>query len=127
MRRDVDLERAIMLAIEEQYNPGDGLITVSVPCYEKEVVYEHAKLLYQKGFIQSFVDVKTTSSIDFFVGNLSSEGFDYVESIRDESVWTTTKEFAKDKGLPFVAETLKTVASVVIESMTKAAIASFTG
>ena len=48
------------------------------------------------------------------VGNLSSEGYDYLEKIRDNSIWHKVKQTVKEKGLPMVVETLKTVASAFI-------------
>lgn len=127
MKRNVDLEREILLSIEDSYKPGDKQVSLNIDGYSEEEIYEHAKLLYQAGLIQSFLDTSTMSTSECFVGNLTNEGFDYVEAVRNDSAWTKTKEFAKKKGIPLVSESLKTVASALVTAATNAAAKSILG
>lgn len=121
MKRDVDLERKILLTIEKEYSPGDRHITIELKDQDCATVYEHAKLLYQDGFIQDFLDESSLSGPLFFVGNLTSKGFDYVESIRKEGIWQKTKEVVKDRSLPMITSVLQTIASALAQQAANAA------
>lgn len=123
MQRDFDLIRSIMLYIEVNYQPGDGEITVKIDGVETEKVYEHCKLLKESGLIQSFTDSSCDCGCSFSVGNMTSEGFDYLDKVRDITAWKKTKSFIKAKGLPMIIETVKRVASAIATSAMEAAIA----
>lgn len=59
--------------------------------------------------------------------NLTWEGYEYLDKIRDDSIWKKVKDVAKDKGLPLAIDTVKQIASVIISSMTEGAIKAVTG
>lgn len=57
-------------------------------------------------------------SVFFFsVGGLTWEGADYLDKVRDDSVWAKTKNLAAEKGVPLVVETVKTISSAVVSSL----------
>lgn len=57
-------------------------------------------------------------SVFFFsVGGLTWEGADYLDKVRDDSVWAKTKDLAAGKGVPLVVETVKTISSAVVSSL----------
>lgn len=57
-------------------------------------------------------------SVFFFsVSGLTWEGADYLDKVRDDSVWAKTKNLAAEKGVPLVVETVKTISSAVVSSL----------
>lgn len=114
MKRDMDLIREILLYIEANYKPGMGSMHIELEGFSSSLILEHCKLAFDSGLLQSFEDTSIGYGDDCLVGNLSSEGYDYLEKIRDNSIWHKVKQTVKEKGLPMVVETLKTVASAFI-------------
>lgn len=120
MRRDMDLCRMILFYIEENYSAGSRLINISLNGYTNSEIYEHCKLLYEAGLIQEFNDISTTmGERQCMVGNLSNKGYDLLDSIRQDTIWNKTKSTIKEKGLPLVLDTIKTVAVTLISAATE--------
>lgn len=125
MKRDMDLVRKILFYIEENYRAGLGIINVKIDGYNNNVIYEHCKLIFQAGLIQSFDECSTMSSCEFMVGNLSNAGYDYLDKIRENTIWNKTKEIIKKKGLPMIIDTIKTISTAVISAATEGAVSAF--
>lgn len=99
MKRDPDLEREILLAVEAY----DG---VSGPRFAeirhlastaREADY-HALLLWEAGLIDA-VDARTKENpFEMWPVRLTMAGHEYLETIRDEEVWRRTKEGARAVG-----------------------------
>lgn len=123
MKRDLDLIREIMLAIEERYQPGEGtMFGLQIEGYDLPTVAEHCNLLYQQEFITDYRAERGDDVIQFFsVGNLSSAGYDYLEQIRDEKTWQSFKKRMKEKQLPQTVGIVTKIAAIfftqVIEEM----------
>ena len=121
MKRNMDLIREILLAIEEQheYGPVYGL---SVQGYSNNQIAYHCQLLYEHGFIDSYDDLSgEEEALDIAVGGLTWEGADYLEEIRYNTRWGKVKKTMKEKGIPltveFVKETINTMVSAIINSI----------
>lgn len=125
MKRDMDLVRTILFYIESKYQPGSGLIAVSMDGYDNNVIYEHCKLISQAGLIQRFEDCSTMSNCGCMVGNLTNAGYDYLDKIRDNTFWKRTKKIIKEKGLPMIIDTIKTVSTTVISAATEGAVTAY--
>lgn len=48
------------------------------------------------------------------IGNLTSEGFDFLDKIRADTVWNRTKSVISEKGLPLITGTIKTISTAII-------------
>ena len=122
MKRDMDLCRKILFAIEDQYEDSD-IINLQVEGYRTAQVVYHCKLLEDAGLIENYYDSYGDDELEFFcVGALTWEGHEYLDKIRSDTVWNQTKEVITKKGLPMVLDTIKQVATAVISSMTEGAI-----
>ena|SRR5208283_4231298 len=118
MKRDMELIRKILFAIEEQYKPGEGVLRgLNIEGYDMRTVAEHCDLLYQRGFIKSY-KYKEVSGADtiryFIVGNLSSSGYDYLELIRNDEVWKKTTVEIEKKQLPWTFEAIAKIAGIFV-------------
>lgn len=114
MKRDMDLVRLILLKIEEQHC-STALIDLAIEGYDLATVAYHCKMMNEVGLISSYKEMRYMSGqMDFAVGPLTWEGCDYLDRIRDDSIWGKTKDAITKKGLPLVFETIKTIANAFI-------------
>ena len=121
MKRDMDLLRKILLSIEEKYKPGDGSIRdLTIEGYGLNTIAEHCYLLYQQGLITrydpSWADDKI---VLFFVGNLTSAGYDFLELIKNDEIWDKTKTEVEKKKLPETIEEFARIAGIFIGNVVK--------
>ena len=114
MKRDMDLIRKILFYIEENYVAGQGAIEISIDGYSDGEIFEHCQLAYQNGLIQRPLDTSTMEGSSCLVNNLTSEGYDLLDKIREDTTWNKTKAIVKQKGLPMVTGTIKTIATAII-------------
>ena len=114
MKRDIELIRKILFTIEEQYHPGEGqILCLKVEGYDLKTIAEHCSLLFQQGLITNYKASWGDDTIQtFLTGNLSSNGYDYLELIRNDQVWKKTTDEIKKKKLPQTIEEIARVAGI---------------
>lgn len=123
MKRDMDLIRNILFYIEDNYAPGQEWIrTVEIEGYDDATITEHILLAYQNGFIQNLQDIRAFGGTSYWVGNLTNEGYDFLDKIRADTIWNNTKKVIREKGLPMLVETIKTVSTAIISAATEGAV-----
>jgi len=112
----MELTRKILFAIEEQYEPGEGVIRgLRIDGYDMCTIAEHCDLLYQQGFIKLYEAGYGNDVIQsFVVGNISSSGYDYLELIRNDTVWDKTKAEIEKKQLPQTFEAIAKIAGIFV-------------
>ena len=114
MKRDMDLVRKILLEIEEKY-VSTAICNLKIEGYDMDTVAYHCKILYEAGLISSYkVNSANNNIYRFDVGSLTWDGHDYLDKIRDDSLWAKTKDTIVQKGLPLILDTIKTVSSALI-------------
>lgn len=122
MKRDMELCRKILLEIEE-FPTNEKIDNLEIDGYSDEQVSYHCKLLQEAELISDYkVDRFIDGTSIFRVGSLTWKGHDFLDKIREDTVWDKTKATIKAKGLPMILDVIKEVASAVIASMTTAAI-----
>lgn len=127
MKRDMDLIRKIMLRIEEEYI-STAIFNLQVEGYSAEQVATHCKMLYEAGLLSDYKAQYASDELYMFgVGNLTWDGYDYLEKVRDDSVWKKIKDTAKEHGVPLLIDTVKQISSAIISAMTEGAIKAITG
>jgi hypothetical protein len=99
MKRDMDLVRAILFAIEESESsnvPTD----LSIPNYSKMQIDYHLELLSDANLINSLgITPATERSYSMATPRrLTWQGHEFLDAIRNETVWNKTKEVVKEKG-----------------------------
>lgn len=115
MKRDMELIRKILFYVEENYTAGQVWIKqINIDGYDSNTITEHIILAYESGFFQDINNISTLCCKEYWVGNLSNEGYDFLDKIRNDTIWNKTKIEITKKGLPMVAETIKTVATAFI-------------
>lgn len=122
MKRDMELVRKILFAIEEQC-VDTAIYCLEIEGYSTEEVAYHCKILYEAGLVSNYKAQYADGHIYIFgVGSLTWDGCEFLDKIRSDTVWNKTKDVVKKKGLPLVLDVVKEVASSVISSMTEGAI-----
>ena len=114
MKRDMELVRNILLKIEEEYR-SSSIINLRIDGYDMETVAYHCRILNDAGLVSDYEGKYASNELYmFWVGPLTWDGNDFLDKIRDNSVWHKTKEVITQKGLPLVLDTIKTVANAFI-------------
>lgn len=122
MLRDMEVIRKILFAIEEQF-VDVAIYDLQIDGYDNKTVAYHCNLLYQAGLIKDYKAQYAENELySFGVSALTWEGHDYLDKIRSETVWNKTKSVISEKGLPFMIETVREVASAVVSRMVQCAI-----
>lgn len=117
MTRDWNLVRDILLAIEEQAQ-GITLQQVGLPAKysDQATVLGHLRLLFQAGFIDG--QMKPMGAHMFFaIKGLTWAGHDFLDSIRNDTVWQKTQEQAAKIGGSVALDTLKAIATAAAASL----------
>ena len=101
MKRDLDLVKSILVKIEANPDPIGWIEIELLEASAIEVAY-HVKILSQSGLIEA-VNVTTRSGFDWKAISLTWKGHEFLDTIRNDTVWVKTKEAIKSKGgsLPF--------------------------
>lgn len=94
MKRDLDLIRYLLCKIEE--NPTTRNMQIeSFVCdqYDAPTISYHIELLLDCNFIEArHISVLGTQYRLFTISRLTSFGHDYLDNIRDDSIWKNTKD-----------------------------------
>lgn len=124
MKRDMELVRKLLLEIERLHISYD--LTnhdLAIESYDMYTIAYHCQIMFEKGLISSYKPIEVDGGIaGFRVGGLTWDGNDFLEKIRDNSVWHKTKETIKEKGLPLLIETIKEIANGFIAAATQGAV-----
>ncbi|KQX19050.1 MULTISPECIES: DUF2513 domain-containing protein [unclassified Sphingomonas] len=111
MRRDSDLIRAILLAVEAD-DRCEVLRLPDIAGYTDEAVHFHARLLVEKGFLVTYFPDRTGRQ-PWVCIRLSWEGYDFLDAIRDPAIWRSVKRAAGKVG-SWSIETLAAIAKTMI-------------
>lgn len=117
MKRDMDLARKILLAVEEKEDFSSWLAP-EIEGYTKLEIYYHIKLLIQAGLAEG-EDLSSDSGDKWVVKTLTSSGHDFLDVSRNDTIWNKAKESIKSKGLPLTLDVLKMALSEVVKSYFK--------
>lgn len=106
MKRDMDLVRKILFAIEANEDAtGHGWIELgNINSYSQKQVSYHVSILYQGGLIDA-IDLSDTLSFHWEPKSLTWEGQEFLEAIRKERTWEKLKKEAVN--LSFAAIKMK--------------------
>ena len=124
MQRDMELIRKILFAIEKEYvDVRLDYNDLKIEEYAFKTVGYHCSILCDAGLVYDYKSHYSENELDYFeVGSLTWEGHEFLDKIRNETVWNKTKEIIANDGLPFVIDVVKKVASEITTTMIKAAI-----
>lgn len=121
MKRDLDLIRKILLAIENAdslcYYNGIPQLAEDIDCTDLALVSFHVTLLVDNDYID-VIDISCcgVEYDDYMIKRLTADGCDYLDNIRNDTVWNKTKELLSKVGGTCALELVKTISGKVILS-----------
>lgn len=122
MKRDMDLCRKILFAIEERY-VDVVLYNISIEGYSMEEVAYHCKILRDAKLISDYGAQYASNQIySFGVGSLTWEGHEFLDKVREDTIWNKTKGVISSKLLPMTLDVVKDVATSIISAAVQGAI-----
>lgn len=97
MKRDLDLIRKILLTVEnsKQRYAIDRLETLCtlLNIEDKQLVCYHVDLLLDAGFIKGTITkLMNNSYSSCFIERLTNSGYNYLDSVRNDSIWKAVKD-----------------------------------
>jgi hypothetical protein len=117
MRRDMDLIRDLMLKLETLPMPAGAICALSaykdlsIPGRSTDEINAHMFMIADVGYVIGAPDgTRRMMNGDWMFSRLSPEGHDFVDAVREPSVWSRTKAAVEKIGgwtLPIVAEIAK--------------------
>ena len=96
MKRDMDLVRRILIAIEDSVDP-DLRSVLRFPDADHARVNHHFHILKQSGLV-AIVD-RSTHGAEYLDVYLTWAGYEFLDAIRDEARWTQLKGRAGELGV----------------------------
>ena len=115
MKRDMDLVREILFAVEKSPEP-DQWIDIELEGHSPEEVSYHIKLLVQAGLIEGD-DLKSRDSFAWRARALTWQGHEFLDAARDETRWNNAKKMVIEKGGGLIFAALQ---QVLIQGVMKA-------
>jgi DNA-binding transcriptional ArsR family regulator len=102
MKRDMDLVRKILLAVEASERPLDSSL-IRIAGYTGESITEHMRLLNEAGLIEGISAYSVEHRLKWIELRLTWNGHDFLDAARSESVWneTVTEVRKKTGAVPF--------------------------
>ena len=124
LKRDMELVRKILFIIEEKYIDVTLLNSdIQIKGYDMEAIGYHCSILNDAGLISSYKGYYASNKLySFGVGRLTWEGHELLDKIRSDTVWKRTKDAIIKKGIPFVLDAIKEIATAITAEMIKKAI-----
>jgi DNA-binding transcriptional ArsR family regulator len=102
MKRDMDLIRNLLLEIEESEKPvlyiADLMAAERLQGIEQSDVDFHLKLLIEAGLIDANKKQGISTVGGWYIRQLTWDGHEFIDSIRDPEIWRKTKEGASAAG-----------------------------
>lgn len=106
----MDLVRKVLLALEAKPGP-EAVATVEVEGYDDLAIRYHLLLLAQAKLIDYEPEATSTGRIIRVLAfNPSWQGYEFLDSVRDDGVWAKVKAQASDKGTALPFDVLKALA-----------------
>ena len=96
MKRNMDLVRLLLLRIEEESTSALRNVP-EMDGFDAETVVHHVALMIQAGLLIA-IDASTMQERDYLQIELTWQGHEFLETVRDPEVWTKTKEGAAKVG-----------------------------
>jgi len=112
MKRDMDLVRSILLYVENQDINNKGYSSITIDGHASSEILGHVRLMEEHGLLK---DCLYDLSGNTTVRTITWAGYDYLDKVRDDSIWKKTKETIVQKGLPLVFDTIKTISTAFLQ------------
>lgn len=116
MKRDLDLLRQMLLRIESLDSSKHKITVDSFSDLNSDwnTIVLHIELLIDAGFIEAS-DVSTCSADDYIIRRITFTGYDYLDSIRNDSIWNEVKQKISSVGGSVSLEVVKELGVTLVK------------
>lgn len=110
MKRDMELIRKIMLAIED-HPSGYAPDKIVIDGFTDDQIGFHLYQMLQAGLIEG-IDTTSSESVgpEAIATCLTPTGYDFIDAIRNDTIWGKVKAYIKEKGVSATVEIVQKVA-----------------
>lgn len=115
MERNWELIRKILLKLAEKADDSPMESDVFAK-FSAETTAYHYKILAQAGLIE-VEECATLSGVDYAAIQLTWQGHELLDQIRNDTVWNKIKATVKNKGLDLSFELIKTAGKKVLSAL----------
>lgn len=118
MKRDLNLIRNMLLRIEE-LNSTKQKITIESfldLCADSALISLHIELLIDSNYIETSEPIYCGVIKDFLIYRITSDGYDYLDSIRENSIWERTENMLFKVGGSAALDVVKSVAVSIVKT-----------
>lgn len=124
MQRDMELIRKILFTIEDKYvDTWLDSGKMQIDGYDMKTVAYHCSILHDAGLVSDYKGQYGGDELYFFgVGRLTWDGHELLDKIKSDTVWNKTKDTITKKGIPFVLDAVKEIATAITTAMIQSAI-----
>ena len=117
MKRDWDTIRELLNKVEECTLPTDKVRLADFDEQRAAAISYHMALLIEAGLVKGQVVQTIGPEVkEFFAQRLTWEGHEFLDSIRNDTVWTKTKKVFTEKGIEMSFDLVKSVAQVLVKA-----------
>ncbi|EGR1560408.1 DUF2513 domain-containing protein [Vibrio alginolyticus] len=114
MKRDMDLGRKILLALESKEDFSTHICPEIEDATDLQVSY-HIKLLAEAGLVNA-KDWSDCDGDEWVASSLTTCGHDFLDAARNDSIWLKAKELIQSKGVALTFEMLKLALAETLKS-----------
>ncbi len=108
MKRDMDLARKILFAVEACDDPWGPNVDLKIEGYSDQAVSCHVKILAEAGLIEADdVSEMGPDGFKWWAKFLTWQGHEFLEAARDDIRWNKTKKLVSEKAGGLMFEVLK--------------------
>jgi hypothetical protein len=115
MNRDMDLVRKLLVYFDEKPGP-EHVMVPDIEGFDESNIKNHLVQLYEAGLIRAESERSSTSNdrvIRVIPFDLTWQGHEFLDKIRNETVWQQIKSTAQSKGLPLTLEVVGELATKI--------------
>jgi len=113
MRRDWELVRQVLLKLEQLGDTASVLESTDVLPYDADNVSYHMKIMDEAGLIEAHC-LEHTGGTHCHASRLTWSGHEFLDQVREQTVWNRTKASVREKGLALSFEVIRMTASAII-------------
>lgn len=114
MKRDWELVRRILIAVEELESRRQQVDHHSFPGSSEEDVSYHIYIMKEAGLVKAVCSSELGGRRNCWANELTWEGHEFLDKIRSQTMWSQINKVAKEKGLTLSFEVIKAAATSVV-------------
>lgn len=122
MERNWEVVRAILLRLEALGDTSSMVHAGEVAPFDFEIVGYHMQIMQEAGLIEARVSEALGGATHVFASRLTWEGHEFLDRIRDQTLWNRVKASAREKGLAPSFDVITAIATTLVGAIVKGAL-----